>query len=292
VRRSRASSNNTPSPASKQSPLPENDVLVEVKTPSNNNRSKPSPPVARSSPVTTPDKINKLRIDREEINNVKTICVQLLKAHKKMSKQMTVCKDGMENQSKLLASMGTKEEILESLMKEQRSQFFRNWIALDIKERAYQGRMDKMEQKYILELEKRLESWTGSMRLWNESTRERLQELQSFVDFEAETNEQFRSNMTDWIEKFQQDQKNDATRVPAYVFATNLGEIDEKVPLCGAFGGWCGYGTGNDAKDTKDIETDPIIGADENTSPLKRVKKRPWRPLFKNWDRIPLVDEK
>lgn len=177
-------------------------------------------------------------------------------------------------------------------MKEQRSQFFRNWIALDIKERAYQGRMDKMEQKYILELEKRLESWTGSMRLWNESTRERLQELQSFVDFEAETNEQFRSNMTDWIEKFQQDQKNDATRVPAYVFATNLGEIDEKVPLCGAFGGWCGYGTGNDAKDTKDIETDPIIGADENTSPLKRVKKRPWRPLFKNWDRIPLVDEK
>ena len=153
---------------------------------------------------------------------------------------------------------------------------------MDIKERSYLKKLNEMEQRYVLELEKRLESWTGSMRLWNESTRGQLQELQTFMDLEAETNEKFRNNMTDWIERYQEDKENNAS-VPSHIFATNLGEIDERVPLCSAIrGAICGHNA--DASDDEtDPETDPIIDV--------RVKKRPWRPLFKNRDRIPLSED-
>jgi hypothetical protein len=291
--RSRSSSIISPFCASEPPSQLQTNVLAEVKVLSNNDNSLQSRSTSRS-PAIVPDKTklpyttNKNKIDREEMNNMKTLCVHLWKSQRKMAKQMNGCKNGIESQSKLLATMGTKEDILEELMKAQRSQMFRNLIALDIKERAYQTKMDKMEERYVQQLEKRLHSWTGSMRLWNESTREQLQELRAFVDSEAEINDDFRNNMTDWIEKYQQDQENNPSP-PSHVFATNMGEVNERVPLCAAFrGAFCGYST--DVTDG-DTDTDPIIGVDENASQLKRVKKRPWKPLFKNRDRIPLSDD-
>ena len=286
ARRSRAHSLFSPSSASEPLPSPKKDVLTEVKFPLNttdNQQFRSEPHL----PVKLPESVDMNRIDREEINNVKALCAHLYKAHRKMANEVITCKENIESHSKLFATMGTKNEIVEELMKEQRSQMFRNWIALDIKERAYQSRLEKMEQQYVQQLEKRLDSWTGSMRLWNESTREQLQELQEYVESEAEINERFRNNMTDWIEKYQLDQDN-YSGVPSHIFATNLGEVDEKVPLCGAIRGrFCGYRT-----NSTDNDTDPIMGVDENVSPLKRVKKRSWRPIFRNRDRIPLSDEK
>jgi len=288
VRRSRTGNTFSSRSVSEPPPPPplKKDVLKEVKNLSNKNtiprQSLPSSHLSRL----LPEKKNTDMIDREEMNNVKTLCALLYKAHRKMAKQMTACKDEIESQSKVIGTLGTKDEILEELMKEQRSQMFRNWIALDIKERAYQSRLDKMEQRYVQQLEKRLESWMGSMRLWNDSTRQQLQELQTFVESEVKTSGEFRNNMTDWIEKQKQNQENNAS-VPSHVFATNLGEVNDKVPLCGTFRGFCGYGT-----DSTDNDTDPIIGVDENVSPLKRVKKRGWMPLFKNRDRIPLSDDR
>lgn len=288
ARRSRSSSIISSYSASEPSSQPQNNVLAEVKILSNNYNSQQSRSTSRS-PAKLPHKINKNEINREEMNNMKTLCVHLWKSHRKMARQINDCKIDIESRSKVLATMGTKEEILEELMKAQRSQMFRNLIALDMKERAYQSRLDKMEERYVQQLEKRLHSWTGSMRLWNESTREQLQELRTFVDSEADINGQFRNNMTDWIEKYQQDQENNPS-LPSHVFATNLGEINERIPLCAAFrGAFCGYGTDTTDGDT---DTDPIIGVDENASPLKRVKKRPWKPLFKNRDKIPLSDDK
>lgn len=275
---SNASSFQTFGPKS-QSRTPKKDVLAEVKTPSNNLESRQSRPASRSRAALREkrDEAKKSNVDREELNNIKTLCAVLWKSQRKMTKQLDVSKSEIESHSELLTSMGTKDEILEELMKQQRSQMFRNWIALDTKERAYQKRLEKMEQRYIEELEKRLHGWTGSMRLWNESTREQLEELRAFVDSEAETNEYFRSNMTDWIEKYTEDQENN-TNVPSQVFATNLGEIDQKVPLCaGLRSTFCGYGT-----DTTAGDTDLITGLDDVESPRERVKKRLWRPLSKN----------
>ncbi len=264
---------------------PKKNILSEVKVLSNQKNSQ-QPRSMSHCPATLPDKKSRTinsNIDREELNNIKTLCALLWKSQRKMAKQMNASKSEIKIHSELIANMGTKDEILEELMKQQRSQMFRNWIALDTKERAYEKRLKKMEKNYIEQLEKRLHSWTGSMRLWNESTREQLEELRELVDSETETNEYFRSNMTDWIEKYTVDQENN-TNIPSQVFATNLGEVDQKVPLCvGIRGAFCGYGT-----DTADVDTDPIIGVDENEnendSNVIRVKKRSWRPLFKNRD--------
>ena len=263
-----------------QTPKSAKDVLSEVKLPSNTTESRQSQPASCSrAPVPEKrDSTKKSNIAREELNNIKTLCAVLWKSQRKMTKELDASKIEIESQSELLASMGTKDEILDELMKQQRSQMFRNWMALDTKERAYQKRLEEMEQRYIDELEKRLHSWTGSMRLWNESTREQVDELRAFVDSEAETNEYFRSNMTNWIEKYTEDQENNTNNIPSQVFATNLGEIDQKAPLCpGLRGAFCGYGT-----DTTAGETDVITGLDDIDPPLERVKKRSWRPLSKN----------
>jgi len=277
ARQSRSRSIISSSTASESSVQSKEKVLRESRVSSTKSNLQSGPSKSYSS-VMLPKKdksIEKKRIDREEMNNIKNICAHLCKSQRKMAKQIN-------EQSDLLANMGTKDDILKDLMKEQRSQMFRNWVALDIKERAYLKKLNEMEQRYVLELEKRLERWTGSMRLWNESTRGQLQELQIFMDLEAETNEKFRNNMTDWIERHQEDKENNAS-VPSHIFATNLGEIDERVPLCSAIrGAICGHDT-LASDDETDPETDPIIDV--------RVKKRPWRPLFKNRDRIPLSED-
>ena len=200
---------------------------VQWKSPNGNNSSSNS---RNQSSTTT--------IDREEINNVKKICAQLCKAHRRMSQQMIAVRGNIDAQSELLATMGTKEEILEELLKQQRSQFFRNMIALDMKEKAYQGRLDQMEQRYVVQLETRLDRCRSSTRLWNETTRERLLDLQSIVEAEAKINTVFRNDMNtvDSVERYQDEnesQENDGS----YVFATNSGEEDEKVSLCCCCGG-------------------------------------------------------
>lgn len=272
------------------SPVCKKKILSEVKLASNQNKLQQREPASSRSPAKLPEKKNqriKGYIDREELNNVKTLCALLWKAQRKMAKQVNASKDEIGKHSELLATMGTKDEILEELMKQQRSQMFRNWIALDIKERAYQNRLEEMEKRHEELLKKHLHRWTGSMRVWNESIREQLEELRAFVDSEAETNEYFRNNMTDFIEQFTEDQENN-TNVPSQVFATNMGEVNQRVPLCaGIRGAFCGYGT-----DTTEGDTDPIIGIDDDDKEIEiesdlhliRNKKRSWRPLFKNRD--------
>ena len=227
------------------------------------------------SPVVTSDSTNK--IDRKEIDNVKTICAQLYKAHRKMTKEVVACKSDIESHSKLLGTMSSKDQILEELVEEQRSQFSRQLIALDMKEQAYKARLNKMERRYVRQLENRLEDWTGNMRKWNGKTRDQLQELQLLVDSEAKVSADYRNDLADWFER-RQDQEN--RRVPSYVFATNLGELDEGAPLCGD-------GVRNNIDDDNG-EIDETVPC---TNSLKCAKKRPWRPLFKNWDRVMLVDD-
>jgi len=208
-------------------------------------------------------------IDREEFNNVKKLCARLYKAHGKMARQMRDAREHMNAQSQLLATMGTaKEDILEELFEQQRSQFFRNSIALDMKERAYRGRLDQMEQRYVVQLETRLDRCRTGTRLWNETTRERLLDLQSIVEAEARTNAVFRNDVNanlhatataaDRVERYRDEterRENDGERC---VFATHSGEEDETVSRCGCC--CCGGGGGGSALRSGDktfLRSDP-----------------------------------
>jgi hypothetical protein len=257
----------SPSSSSRKS-LSKKKVLSEM-APNNSKKTTFSTPVVAAN--TQKSTTNK--IDREEINNVKTLCVQLYKANRKMAKEVVACKGDIESHSKLLATMSSKDQILEELKEEQRSQFFRQLIALDMKERAYKARLNKMERRYVRQLENRLDDWTGE-------TRDQALELQLLIDSEAKVNAEFRNDLSEWMER-REDQENRC--VPSYVFATNLGDLDEKSPLCGG-----------DFRDDVNTVDDVVEIATDETTPctnsLNCVKKRPWRPLFKHWDRIMLVD--
>jgi hypothetical protein len=202
-------------------------------------------------------------VDREEIENVKKLCSQLLKAHRKMAKQVVACKNDLELQCKVIESMNnTKGDILIEMEEKQKHQFYRQLIALDMKEKAYKAKLRQMEKSHLEKLETRMNALKEEIIDWKESTRDEIEELQFLVGHEAKVNASFRNDLAEWMEEQHQEESRN---IPSFVFATNLGEIDDKAPLCG-----------ND------------VGIEVT---LDHVKKRPWRPLFKHWDRIMLEDK-
>ncbi|KAL3905036.1 MAG: hypothetical protein SGILL_009837, partial [Bacillariaceae sp.] len=127
---------------------------------------------------------------------------------------------------------------------------------------AYKAKLRQMEKSHMVELETRMNAWKEEVMDWRESTRDEIEELQFLVDHEANVNAAFRNDLAEWMEEQHQEESRN---VPAFVFATNLGEVDDEAPLCGSNAG---------------IEVT-----------LDHVKKRPWRPLFKHRDRIMLEDK-
>jgi len=263
-------------------------VLSEVMTSSHYNKTIPSPnplPVVASDVLKSHPSNRLNKIDREEINNVKKLCAQLIRGHRKIAKEVVECKKKIHSQSEALASAGSKDQILQELTESQRSQFFHQLIALDMKERAYKARLDKMERNYVRQLENRLSDWT-------EKTRDQIFELQLLVKSEARVNTNFRNELADWIEECQEKENK---CIPSFVFATNMGETGMEVPLvdyddddrvCAE--------SDDDHRVCAESDDDHRVCAenDENaSSSLNCVKRRPWKPLFKHWDRIMLVDD-
>jgi hypothetical protein len=180
-----------------------------------------------------------------------------------MAKQVVACKNDLELQCKVIESMNnTKGDILIEMEEKQKHQFYRQLIALDMKEKAYKAKLRQMEKSHLEKLETRMNALKEEIIDWKESTRDEIEELQFLVGHEAKVNASFRNDLAEWMEEQHQEESRN---IPSFVFATNLGEIDDKAPLCG-----------ND------------VGIEVT---LDHVKKRPWRPLFKHWDRIMLEDK-
>ncbi|KAL3937316.1 MAG: hypothetical protein SGARI_002165, partial [Bacillariaceae sp.] len=161
----------------------------------------------------------------------------------------------------------TKGDILIEMEEKQKHHFYRQLIALDMKEKAFKGKLKKMEKSHIKEMETRMNAWKEDMMDWRETTRDEINELQFLVDHEAKLNAHFRNDLAEWMEEQHQEEERN---VPAFVFATNMGEENDEAPLCGSSTG---------------IE----VTLKPRTT-LHHVKKRPWRPLFRHWDRIKLED--
>jgi hypothetical protein len=226
----------------------------------NNSRQQPvvTPPEKKtsSSPTTS--------IDREEVENIKTLCSQLLKAHKKLNKQVVACKNDVELHANLIESMNnTKCDLLIQMEEQQKHHFYRQLIALDMKEKAFKAKLRKMQKSHVEELESKMNEWKKNAESWTASTKNQIEELQILVNHEAKVNAHFRNDLAEWMEEKRQEESQN---VPAFVFATNLGEVNDQAPLCG--------------NSSDGIEVT-----------LHHVKKRPWRPLFKHWDRIMLEDD-
>ena len=182
-------------------------------------------------------------VDRQEIDNIKVLCAQVMKGHKKLCKQVSAC------QEKLEAAHFDKTQILKELHEEQKKHFYRQLIALDMKERAMQDKLDKMEQRCNSRCEERYEGWKQGMELWKATTDDQLTEWQVLLENEIKVNAHFRSDLARWM-----DEQSSESRDTPFVFATPLGELNERVPLF-------------------------------PKKSLGRVKKRQWNPLSRQWGR-------
>jgi hypothetical protein len=182
-------------------------------------------------------------VDREELYNVKLLCAQVLRGHKKLAKQVADCEKKVET------AHLDKAQVLKELHDQQKKHFRYQLIALEMKEKAMRAHVNKMEERCLKNCDVKVQGWRKGLDSWKMKTDERMNEWRLLLDYEIKINAHFRK-----------DQTSEGTATP-FVFATPLGELDEKIPLC------------------------------PKESFLDHVKKRPWTPLFKHWDRIMLEDE-
>jgi len=132
-----------------------------------------SPRVSLSPPTSSPvdeDSVERRgstkasSVDRQELNNVKSLCTQVLRGHKKLSKQLeqfqTQYKNQVESSSRTSAIAAQK--ILATLKVEQEKLFRIQLMALEMKERAFTARAKKLEEDCIQHLDEQWMEWKKS----------------------------------------------------------------------------------------------------------------------------------
>jgi hypothetical protein len=93
------------------------------------------------------------------------------------------------------------------------------------------------------------------------------------MENEVKVNAHFRTDLAEWLES-QNDKEN--CQIPGFIFATNLGETREDVPLCD------NAGSGTD-RYHGELQTDTIDCT---------INKQTWRTFFKNRQRILLLEDR
>lgn len=267
----------------------------------NNNNSAPTTTstVSPSFPsgVSTVRK-NKSVIDRQEFNNVKLLCAQVLKGHKKLSKQLKACEEKLKREERERAN----SNILFQLKEQQQIQFRHQLIALDMKERAFRAHVKAMEERCMNHCKDELSNWKESMDLWKTRADGQWKEWKVLLDHEMQINAQFRTDLCQWMEEYQfhdcqKENKNDRNnnddddddKLTPILFATNLGEVGECVPLCSS----------NDSSSSSSSSGDNCTGDEMpedrwKISPLPRLpfqarrQRHSWKPHVRNWDRFSL----
>ena len=215
-------------------------------------------------------------IDRQELNNVKLLCAQVLKGHKKLSKQVKACQETLQgistldkhNNNKNKNNNNNEESILQKVQEQQQTQFRRQLIALDMKERAFMARVNKMEatctqrskeesntnQNQWILMNQKLANLQTSWEAWKVESTNQWKEWKVLLDHERQVNATFRNDFSEWMEdrtstndasswdddyesgkeneEEEEDGKDDGET--PIVFATNLGEVSDCAPLRGS----------------------------------------------------------
>jgi hypothetical protein len=196
-----------------------------------------------------------------EVHNLKVLCSQLLRSHKIMAKQIAACREEIRMRSPSVMNsrksilqkknVGEMDGVLRELQEQQKHHFFRQLISLDMKEKAFEARVRRVEESFLSKMDTKLTGWEKIMTAWKESTQEQLNEIQVLIGSESKVNARFRHDLAGWLEEQQHCQSSDHS----FLFATNLGDMNNTVPLCGS---------ANNSADG--------------------VKKRPCKPVFEHWD--------
>lgn len=252
-------------------------------------------PVSKPKPMkTAAESIHIGSVDKQELNNVKALCAQVLKGHKKLTKEIKSFQSELQAQAKESSkvSAATARLIMEVLQAEQKKNFRYQSIALDMKERAFNARADKMEEACLHHCNEHLKALEKSMTVSNPI--QDISEMKLLLDNEILVNAQFRKDFSQWMEDRQSGDEKENQQYfgqevvlvendeeSSYIFATNLGEVDECAPL------------NTTSMSSSDEDSDDSKMVEPPTSPTRgscgiRRRKHPWNPLIRKWDRISL----
>ena len=254
-------------------------------------------------------------IDHEEVQNVKKICSQLWKVNKKMAKEMLTWKHDLmilqqqqQNQNEILSQVKmdhgdderhgdneteptlvhTDQDLLQMLKDEQHHHFYRQIIALDMKEKSFKAHVLKTEAKILQAMDDKIRMWQNDMQQFKDTSGHKFRALQVVLDNEVKVNSHFRTDLAEWFESWTDSQQEEARghHVPSYIFATNLGETRDEVPLCG-----------DDHIASTEVSQSDLDDSDDDRKYQKKssrhLKGRTWRhgPYFrKNRCHIPLTE--
>lgn len=213
-----------------------------------------------------------------------------------------------------LDALPQPETLLDQVQQQQQDQFRRQLIALDMKERAFLARVQKMETTCQQHIKDQLLSLQQSLDAWKSESTDQWKEWKVLLDHERQVNARFRDNLSQWMEDRNRDEsqdddfdyneedddggkENDETPI---VFATNLGETDECTPLRGSSSS-SSSSSGEDemvhVQSSRGGVYTQVVHADGNDDELIQLpfrrpylvrRKHPWNPLVRKWDRITL----
>ena len=192
------------------------------------------------SPI--PLRNTKNSILRQELNNVKLLCAQVVKGHKKLSKEVKECQEQLEQQN-IRKPTDDESMLLQELNKQQQIHFRRQLIALDMKERAFMARVKLAEEECRKQCSEQLSKWQLTMDDWKIQNDKQWKEWEKKQEQAMKVNSRFRQTICRWMD-MQYHDHDDSPKDRDYVkehdvdddvtpilFATNLGEVREYVPL-------------------------------------------------------------
>jgi hypothetical protein len=133
-------------------------------------------------------------VDRQEFSNVKLLCAQLLKGHKKLNQRLTIC------QEQLQAAEYKKSEIMKEIDQQRRTQFRHELIAWDMKEKAMRWYCKAMEERCTKYCESKVNDSESEMKAWKSTVDDRMKEWELLLEQEAKVNEYIRNDIFDWVE--------------------------------------------------------------------------------------------
>lgn len=217
-------------------------------------------------------------VDGQDITNVKLLCAQVLKGHKKMIEKMNEWESEMLRQKKE-RSQATKTTassldvsanntaLLEELKKQEKKFFRLQLIALDMKERAFKAQVKDLEQTGRSRLEESLLTAEARMATWQHTTEAKLNQWRVILDHEVGVNARFRGD----VGQFMQEVSGNSSESSS--FPSSIGHAYSSR----SFGGEDSFGS----LDVDDLT--PLVNGSFQTRDLvedKTAQKRRWTRFF------------
>jgi broad specificity phosphatase PhoE len=172
-------------------------------------------------------------VDRQELDNVKLLCAQVLKGHKKLARQLELFQSQLHSKAACSSekSSTAARQVLATLKEEQQQQLRIQLIAMEMKERAFGARAKQMEEHCLRSFNEQLVQWKKSQDV-SHQREDDVSEMQRNVQFRRDFSRRIGpSRLEEEENQYGQEVVLVEHKHVPVVFATNAGDVAEVAPL-------------------------------------------------------------